>query len=97
MTGTISIKPEYEEAVIRAKDRVIRSGRWKLVYQPLLGSYLLKLFDTTADPACLYDVSACYPELTQSLWHRLEAWICSDPLIAADYKDRLLAKEPAAF
>jgi len=81
-TGTISIKPEYEEAVICAKDRMIRSGRWKLVYQPLQDGYLLRLFDMVVDPACSHDVSAHHNELTQAMWSRLEAWILDDPVMA---------------
>ena len=41
-TGTISLKPEYLHLIIRAKDRMIRRGRWKLVYQPLQSGSLLK-------------------------------------------------------
>jgi len=80
-TGTISIKPEFEELIVRAKDRVIRNGRWKLVYQPLQYGYLLKLFDAIADPACLYDVSARNSEVAQEMWGRLQEWLLSDPLM----------------
>jgi arylsulfatase A-like enzyme len=80
-TGTISLKPEYERLIIRAKDRMIRSGRWKLVYQPLQNGHLLKLFDMVADPACSVDVSAHYPHAVQVMWSRLETWILDDPIM----------------
>lgn len=32
--GTLAIKPEYHEVIIRAKDRMLRSGDTKLVYTP---------------------------------------------------------------
>lgn len=81
-TGTISLKPEYVNTIIRAKDRMIRSGRWKLVYQPLKNGYILKLFDMDADPGCRIDVFERHPEIANDLWKRLEAWINSDPLQA---------------
>lgn len=87
-TGTISIKPGYEALIVRAKDRMIRTGRWKLVYQPLEKNYLLKLFDVATDPACLRDVSAMHPDVTQNLWKCLQTWIASDPLMARDWGDQ---------
>jgi arylsulfatase A-like enzyme len=80
-TGTISVKPEFEEIIVRAKDRSIRNGRWKLVYQPLQEAYLLKLFDAVADPDCLHDVHARYPDVAQDMWGRLQEWMLGDPLM----------------
>jgi arylsulfatase A-like enzyme/glycosyltransferase involved in cell wall biosynthesis len=77
-TGTISLKPEYEEIIVRAKDRMIRHGRWKLVYQPLNDGYLLKLYDLEQDPHCLTDVSADNPFIVSNLWHRLQTWISAE-------------------
>ena len=74
-TGTVSIKPEYVEQVNLAKDRMIRVGQWKLVYQPLTDGYLLKLFNMTNDRNCLNDVSGDYPKIVESLWARLGVWI----------------------
>ena len=34
-TGTLSIKQEYLETIITAKDRMVRLDHWKLVYIPL--------------------------------------------------------------
>ena len=76
--GTIVIKDEYDEAVIRAKDRMIRRGRWKLVYQPLETGYLLQLFDIATDPDCNQDVAIDYPELVSQLWDELRDWLLSD-------------------
>ena len=74
-TGTVSIKPEYVEQVNLAKDRMIRVGQWKLVYQPLNDGYLLKLFNVANDRNCLNDVSGDYPKIVESLWARLGLWI----------------------
>lgn len=72
ITGTISIKPEYEQRVIQAKDRMIRVGDWKLVYQPLTSGFQTKLFDIDADPDCSRDVSDLFPEITANLLKRLK-------------------------
>ena len=77
-TGTISLKPEYEDIIVRAKDRMIRRGRWKLVYQPLIQGHLLKLYDLHQDPCCLVDVSADHPSTVSSLWQRLQSWISAE-------------------
>jgi arylsulfatase A-like enzyme/glycosyltransferase involved in cell wall biosynthesis len=83
-TGTISLKPEYEQLIIRAKDRMIRRGRWKLVYQPLLDGRLLKLFDMEVDPGCSQDVSALNPDVVRTLWLSLSRWLRADPLMVYD-------------
>lgn len=74
-TGTISLKPEYEQSIVEAKDRMIRRGPWKLVYQPLYEGCLLKLFDMERDPGCQADVAADYPLIVSDLWARLQPWI----------------------
>jgi arylsulfatase A-like enzyme len=74
-SGTLAIKPEYSGIILSAKDRMIRHGRWKLVYQPLEADYALRLFDLEADPACQHNVSAQHPEVTADLWIRLQALI----------------------
>jgi arylsulfatase A-like enzyme/glycosyltransferase involved in cell wall biosynthesis len=73
--GTLGIKPEYCERIMAAKDRMIRRGRWKLVYQPLEAGYALKLFDLDSDPACQHDVSATHPDIRDDLWGRSKAFI----------------------
>ncbi|PIX95772.1 MAG: hypothetical protein COZ24_13985 [Hydrogenophilales bacterium CG_4_10_14_3_um_filter_63_21] len=74
-SGTLAIKPEYQGRVVAAKDRMIRLGRWKLVYQPLVDGPLLRLFDLEADPGCRQDQSGAYPEVTTRLWGLLQAWM----------------------
>jgi len=74
-SGTLAIKPEYCNAIPDAKDRMIRSGRWKLVYQPLETSHVLSLFDLEADPACQHDVSTHHPQVKADLWAKLQAFV----------------------
>ncbi|MDZ7584278.1 MAG: sulfatase-like hydrolase/transferase [Thiobacillus sp.] len=74
-SGTLAIKPEYCDAILVAKDRMIRRGRWKLVYQPLETGYVLQLFDLESDPACQQDVSEQHLEVKADLWARLQAFV----------------------
>jgi arylsulfatase A-like enzyme/glycosyltransferase involved in cell wall biosynthesis len=84
-SGTLAIKSEYCETILSAKDRMIRRGRWKLVYQPLQAGHLLRLFDLESDPACQHDVSAQHPQVTADLWASLQAFVqaSGQPLNAA--------------
>jgi arylsulfatase A-like enzyme len=79
-SGTMAIKPEYQNRIIAAKDRMIRSGRWKLVYQPLVDGKLLRLYDLENDPTCHEDVAAAKPEVTARLWGLLKDWMARDLL-----------------
>ncbi|MFZ3260526.1 MAG: sulfatase-like hydrolase/transferase [Thiobacillus sp.] len=74
-SGTLAIKPEYYEAILVAKDRMIRRGRWKLVYQPLETGHVLQLFDLASDPTCMHNVLAQQAEIAQSLWQQLGEWM----------------------
>lgn len=89
-SGTLSIKPEYDARIIDAKDRMIRSGRWKLTYQPLTSGHTLQLFDLASDPLCRQNVIGQHPAIADSLWRRLEAWI-----IAGSNRDSLSASSAA--
>ncbi|MCU0842391.1 MAG: sulfatase [Thiobacillaceae bacterium] len=78
-SSTLAIKPEFQKRIIAAKDRMIREGAWKLVYQPLETGCLLKLFDLERDPHCARDVAGEHPDVTARLWERLEEWMRADP------------------
>lgn len=77
-SGTMAIKPQYRDIILRAKDRMIRDGRWKLVYQPLETSHLLLLFDLDTDPACQHNVLDQYQEVADRLQKALMEWIGKD-------------------
>jgi arylsulfatase A-like enzyme/glycosyltransferase involved in cell wall biosynthesis len=78
-SGTLAIKPAYNERILAAKDRMIRSGRWKLVSQPLDAGESLHLFDLHDDPACCHDVAARHPERVQKLRALMQALEHSNP------------------
>lgn len=92
-TGTISLKPEYEQRIIEAKDRMIRKGRWKLVYQPLDDGHLLKLFDAHADPYCTSDISSHYPDKVEELWQKLKQVIEGDVGAVTANRETLRARQ----
>lgn len=74
--GTLSVKPEYRDLIVRAKDRAVRSDRWKLVYMPMeSGTPRLLLFDLLTDPDCLHDVAADHPRECAALAGALFRWI----------------------
>lgn len=77
--GTLGIKPLYCDRIMAAKDRMIRSGNWKLVYQPVESGYTLRLFNLDDDPACLQDISANNPDILNELWQRLRAFLEESP------------------
>jgi len=85
--GTLSVKPEYRELIIRAKDRAVRCDRWKLVYMPMeSGRPRLLLFDLQADPDCVRDVAAVHPGIVATLAAELFRWIPAAELQGDGYR-----------
>ena len=74
-TGTLAIKPEYQDIVVNAKDRMIRLGNWKLTYHPLEKGERLSLFNLANDPACRFDVSRSHPDVVDNLRSLLQPWL----------------------
>lgn len=102
-SGTLAIKREYQEIVVRAKDRMIRQGQWKLVYQPLADGQLLRLYNVHADPGCVHDVADAEPEVTARLWVALQAWMAAadsaaphHPRHRSDTRDSAPSPKPQA-
>ncbi|WP_082708586.1 sulfatase-like hydrolase/transferase [Thiobacillus denitrificans] len=82
-SGTLAIKPEYCDTIFAAKDRMIRRGRWKLVYQPLSDGHLLQLFDVVEDPMCKQNQIDQHADIATMLWQRLSVWIGRMPEVAS--------------
>ena len=90
-SGTLAIKPEYCETIFAAKDRMIRRGCWKLVYQPLNDGHLLQLFDVEADPMCKQDLINQHADIAAELWQNLCRWVggpIPDPQETSDLNEK---------
>jgi len=74
-SGALAIKLKYHGTILCAKDRMIRRGRWKLVYQPLANGYILQLFDVEADPMCKQNLIDQHVDIAATLWQSLRLWI----------------------
>jgi hypothetical protein len=74
----IYLKPEWQDTVVVAKHRALRSERWKLLYRPTRRGARIDLFDLVADPDERLDVAAAHPDVTAALRRRLEAWMTAD-------------------
>jgi arylsulfatase A-like enzyme len=96
--GMISLKPQYQNVVIAAKDRMVRLGDWKLTFQPLAGGPLYRLFNIKHDPGCRDDVLAEHPEVANQLRALLEAWMAEDVAsLARGGKTAETLKHPLLF
>lgn len=94
-TGTLAIKPGYRDTVLLAKDRMVRSGKWKLVYQPLEVGKQLTLYDVDTDPGCTVDVADQHPEHVARLWRTLQTWMQGDLILRRD--ERVTPREDHKF
>ena len=77
-SGTIAIRPEYEDLVIEARDRMLRTDRWKLIYLPLKDGAAYWLFDLATDPDATQNVAAEHPAVLNELRDRLIRWMLLD-------------------
>lgn len=87
-TGTLAIKPEYRSRVIQAKDRMIRTDKWKLVYLPMRDGAEYWLFDIENDPLCYDNVIDDYPDVAARLKRELIEWMSLEP--GMDWDGQLL-------
>jgi arylsulfatase A-like enzyme len=76
--GMISLKPNYGDIIIAAKDRMVRLGDWKLTYQPLTDGALYQLFNIREDAACCHNVIEENPQIAERLKTLLEQWMSED-------------------
>ena len=77
-TGTLALNKKLEVQAIQAKDRMIRKGKWKLVYLPTEAGYFSALFDMENDPRGNVDLSDKYPDVHDALLAELEPWLEKD-------------------
>ncbi|MBN8441187.1 MAG: sulfatase-like hydrolase/transferase [Thauera sp.] len=85
-SGTLAIKSEYQSIVLLAKDRMVRDGCWKLVYQPLDEGKQLRLYNVENDPGCTKDIAPDHPEHVARLWAELRNWMAGDMVLRRDVR-----------
>src|SRR5262249_16487961 len=87
---TLYLKRKYQDLMVEAKHRMVHTGRFKLVYEPSLTGYRLRLFDAHADPANTRDVSAEQPEAFTALSAELFRWMAQDPARKLDARGHVV-------
>ena len=75
----VFLRPEWQDTVIVAKHRAIRTERWKLLYRPTRGGVRWSLYDLAADPDERADVLAAHPTVAAALKRKLQRWMLDDP------------------
>lgn len=93
-TGTLALKPDYRDRVIQAKDRMIRTDKWKLVYLPMRDGAEYWLFDIENDPLCYDNVIDDYPDVAARLKQELIEWMSLEP--GMEWDGQLLQPRAAA-
>lgn len=70
------LKPEYVEALVKAKQRCLRTATWKLVCTPTAeGGRHFGLFHIPTDPHGEIDLAATRPEVLAPMRRALESWV----------------------
>jgi arylsulfatase A-like enzyme len=74
----VFLKPEWQDTVVVAKHRAVRTPEWKLLYRPTRGGALWTLYDLLHDPEERTDVAAAHPDVVSRLRSELIDWMTSD-------------------
>lgn len=69
------LKPKYQDAVLKTKERCIRTERFKLVRTPGSQGDIIRLFDLKADKHCENDVKDQFPEVAERMKRALDRFI----------------------
>ena len=69
------VLPEYEDDVLRTKERCLRTEHWKLVFTPGKDYDIWRLFDLRTDPHCQRDVKLQNPAVWQAMEIALRRWV----------------------
>jgi arylsulfatase A-like enzyme len=75
----VFLRPEWQDTVIVAKHRAVRTDRWKLLYRPTREGARLSLYDLANDPDEQRDVAAAHPAELADMAGKLRSFILDDP------------------
>jgi arylsulfatase A-like enzyme len=73
--GRFVLNPTLREEALQMKERMVRTGKWKLVFTPGESRDILRLFDVVGDPECRENVALRYPETAEVLRRALWEWM----------------------
>ncbi|MCU1277822.1 MAG: Choline-sulfatase, partial [bacterium] len=74
----VYLRPEWQDTVIVAKHRAIRTDRWKLLYRPTREGVRWSLYDLAADPEERTDVLEAHAGVAATLRQKLQRWMLGD-------------------
>jgi arylsulfatase A-like enzyme len=70
------LKPEYEKRLVDAKERMLRTERWKLIMTPRAdGGRHFRLFHIAKDKHCERNIADQHPEVLAPMKRALERWV----------------------
>jgi arylsulfatase A-like enzyme len=72
--NNLVLRPDLHEPVLRSKDRMVRTRRWKLIELPGTPEPVLRLYDVVADPGQTTDRAAAHPDVVERLRDALRAY-----------------------
>jgi arylsulfatase A-like enzyme len=87
---SLVLQPRFADLAVTAKHRMLRTQRYKLVYEPTLDGARYRLFDVATDPGNTHDLSAEKPDVLAALKLELHRWMSSDPARTFDARDHLV-------
>lgn len=70
------LRPEFEKPLIDAKERMLRTERWKLILTPTAeGKRHYRLYHLAQDKHCENDVATKRPEVCRAMQQALDRWV----------------------
>ena len=70
------LKPEYEKALVDAKERMLRTERWKITLTPTAeGGRYYQLFHLPDDQHCEHDVAADRADVLEPMKRAIDRWV----------------------
>lgn len=96
-TGLVHIRPKFRGPLIRAKDRTLQEGDWKLVWHAMKSGTMVELFNRAEDPENRVDLALAHPDIVARLGKRLQPYLEADGVrspIFAQWDALLAAPRP---
>lgn len=70
------LRPEYEQALVDAKERMLRTENWKIILTPTAsGGRHYRLYHIAQDKHCEHNVAADHPEVLAAMQKALDRWV----------------------